>query len=318
MNGKFVIAKNLNELKQYGFRRIACAIGVFDGIHLGHQAVFRELLSLAKKTNAAPVVITFHPHPRAILTPENAPSLLYPQKEKARLIQSCGADALVRLPFTKPFSELSPEAFLDQCLHADGIELTGITVGKHWRFGIRASGDETVLRKRAEKEGFLFCPVREIRYRDHIVSSTAIRAAMTEGDLDLVTAMLGRPYEIFGIVEHGLGLAAKTLGAATANIKPESGILPPFGVYASMAHAEGKIMPSITSVGIAPTIRNEANPEPKAEVHIFGFDGDLYGKEISVELIASIRKEKKFDSVEALRTEIHKNIAEAAELLKRR
>lgn len=317
MDESFVIAKSVSELKQHGFRKIACAVGVFDGVHLGHQAVFRELIALAEQTQALPVVITFHPHPRTVLDPENAPSLLYPQKIKAQLIRSYGAKALVRIPFTKEFSELSPDEFLDHCLHADGIELTGVTVGSLWRFGKRASGGCDILRKRAETEGFLFRPVREVSLQGQIVSSTAIRKAMTDGKIDLVTAMLGRPYELFGTVEHGLGLAAEMLGAATANIEPETGILPPFGVYASMAHAEGKIMPSITSVGIAPTIRNERDPKPKAEVHIFGFDGDLYGKEISVELIAQIRKEKKFDSVDALRTEIHKNIAEAAALLER-
>lgn len=318
MDESFVITENLNSLKQHGFRRIACAIGVFDGVHLGHQAVLRELLELSKETASDPVVITFYPHPRSVLAPLNAPALLYPQAEKARLIRDRGAKALVRFRFTKEFAALSPDEFLDQCLHADGLELTGVAVGSCWRFGAKASGGRETLQRRAEQDRFIFRPVKEIHFGNHIVSSTAIRKAMAEGDLELVTSMLGRPYEIFGTVVHGMGLAGKILGAATANLEPEAGILPPFGVYATKAHLDGRILPSITSIGIAPTIRREEHPKPKVEVHIFDCDRDLYGRKLSVELIASVRKEKRFDSVDELRAEIHKNIAAAADLLKGR
>lgn len=318
MAASFIITQNLGQLKEYGISRVSAAIGVFDGVHLGHQLVLKELLALASESGTVPVVITFYPHPRSILTPDKAPSLLFPQHEKARLIHSYGAAALVRIPFTKEFASLSPDAFLDQCLNFPGVELKGLCVGSKWRFGTRASGTRDDLMRRAEQDHFLFRPVNEVMFQRRIVSSTAIRGAMAEGDLPTAAGMLGRRYRLFGTVVHGMGLAAKLLNAATANLEMETGVLPPFGVYATLARVEnsGRIYPSITSIGVAPTIRKEEHPQPKVEVHVFDRSLELYGKKMSIELVSCVRRELKFDSVEALKARIHKDIAAAAELLK--
>lgn len=318
MTESFIITQNLGQLRDSGISRVSAAIGVFDGVHLGHQRVLKELVELAVENETAPVVITFYPHPRSVLTPEHAPRLLFPQQEKARLIHHYGAAALVRIPFTKEFASLSPDAFLDQCLNFPGVELKGLCVGSKWRFGCHAAGSREDLMRRANQDGFQFRPVDELMFHHRIVSSTAIRGALAEGDLEMVTGMLGRRYRLFGSVVHGMGLAGKILNAATANLELDAGVLPPYGVYATLARVEGEEMalPSITSIGVAPTIRKEEHPQPKVEVHVFDRSLELYGKRVSVELVARVRGEQKFDSVEALKKQIHADIAVAAELLK--
>ncbi len=322
MAESFIIVQNLGQLKDFGISRVSAAIGVFDGVHLGHQRVLKELVGLAAESGSVPVVITFYPHPRSVLTPEKAPPLLFPQREKANLIRRYGAKALVRIPFTKEFASLSPDAFLDQCLHFSGVELKGLCVGSNWRFGCRAAGTREDLQRRARRNAFLFRPVDEVMFQRRIVSSTAIRGALAEGLLDLASGMLGRRYRLFGTVVHGLGLAGKVLDAATANLQLEAGVLPPYGVYAALAGVENaedgpeEMRPAIVSIGVAPTIRKEEHPLPKVEVHLLEKTESLYGKTLSVELVTRVRGEMKFDSVEALKTQIHADIAVAAELLK--
>ena len=243
--------------------------------------------------------------------------MLLPPEEKLRLLHAYGAQAIVTIPFTKEFAALSPDEFLDQCLHSGTVRLTGVCVGSAWKFGAKAAGSSADLKRRAKQDGFLFRPVDEVRYGDRIVSSTEIRKAVAEGDLQTASAMLKRNYRLFGTVEHGLGLAGRMLGAPTANLHLEAGVLPPFGVYAVYAETpEGERLPGIVNIGIAPTVRKEENLAPKVEVHIFGRSLDLYGKRLAVELVSNVRREKRFQSLEELRTQIHADIAAAAELLK--
>lgn len=314
---QILCTESLRELERHGIRQTAAAIGVFDGVHRGHQKVLETLLDIAETTHSVPVVITFRPHPRSILTPESAPPMLLPPEEKLRLLHAYGAQAIVTIPFTKEFAALSPDEFLDQCLHSGTVRLTGVCVGSAWKFGAKAAGSSADLKRRAKQDGFLFRPVDEVRYGDRIVSSTEIRKAVAEGDLQTASAMLKRNYRLFGIVEHGLGLAGRMLGAPTANLHLEAGVLPPFGVYAVYAETpEGERLPGIVNIGIAPTVRKEENPAPKVEVHIFGRSIDLYGKRLAVELVSNVRREKRFQSLEELRAQIHADIAAAAELLK--
>lgn len=314
---QILCTESLRELERHEIRQTAAAIGVFDGVHRGHQKVLETLLDIAETTHSVPVVITFRPHPRSILTPESAPPMLLPPEEKLRLLHAYGAQAIVTIPFTKEFAALSPDEFLDQCLHSGTVRLTGVCVGSAWKFGAKAAGSSADLKRRAKQDGFLFRPVDEVRYGDRIVSSTEIRKAVAEGNLQTASAMLKRNYRLFGIVEHGLGLAGRMLGAPTANLHLEAGVLPPFGVYAVYAETpEGERLPGIVNIGIAPTVRKEENPAPKVEVHIFGRSIDLYGKRLAVELVSNVRREKRFQSLEELRAQIHADIAAAAELLK--
>ncbi len=308
----------LSELKQYGITEVAAAIGVFDGVHRGHRSVLAELRRISEKTKAVPVVITFHPHPRSVLSGFQAPPLLIPEYEKLRLLHEAGAKAVVVLPFDLKFASLPPEVFLDRCLLGEDLILRGLCVGRRWRFGANAAGDRRLLEQRSKSDGFLFSAVPELTQNGHIVCSTAIRHAIAKGDLATAEQMLGRPYSLFGEVVHGLGLADKMLDSPTANLRPDAGVLPPFGVYATLAEISGDpaLHPSVTDIGVAPTIRTEAHPEPKIEVHFLDFRGNLYGKQISIRLMAGLREEKHFESPEQLRKQIVLDVASAREILK--
>lgn len=315
---RIIRTESLKSLSRYGINKAAAAIGVFDGVHRGHQKVLKTLLEIAERSNAVPVAVTFTPHPRSVLRPEAFPPLLFPEEEKIRLLHSCGAQAVVTIPFTREFAALTPDDFLDQCLHSGTVRLTGVCVGKSWRFGAEAAGSAVDLERRAHQDHFIFQPVDEVRYGSLVVSSTEIRKAVANGNLAEAEAMLGRPYALFGSVEHGMGLAGKLLGAPTANLHLEAGVLPPFGVYAVYAGPEDGTGrdPGIVNIGIAPTVRKEEHPQPKVEVHIFRKSLDLYGKRLAVDLIARVRPEQRFDSLDALRSQIQSDIAAAAGLLK--
>lgn len=315
---RIIRTDNLKSLSRFGINKAAAAIGVFDGVHRGHQKVLKTLLGIAERSHAVPVAVTFTPHPKRVLHPEMAPSLLFPEEEKIQLLARYGAQAVVTIPFTREFASLSPDHFLDQCLHSGTVRLTGVCVGQSWRFGANAAGSALDLERRAHLDHFIFEPVEEVRFGPLVVSSTEIRKAIAAGDLDGARAMLGRSYMLFGAVEHGMGLAGKLLGAPTANLHLEAGVLPPFGVYAVYAGPEDGSArdPGIVNIGIAPTIRKEEHPRPKVEVHIFNKSLDLYGKRLAVELVTRVRPEQKFDSLDALRAQIQTDIAAADRLLK--
>ena len=185
---RIIRTESLRDLSRYGITKAAAAIGVFDGVHRGHQKVLATLREIAQRTNSTPVVITFHPHPRSVLTPGAAPSLLYPQEEKLRLLRLYGAEAVVVIPFTQEFAALSPDQFLDQSLHSGTVKLTGVCVGRAWRFGAKAAGSYVDLERRAKLDRFVFSPVDEVTFGDGVVSSTEIRKAVAGGDSILTTS----------------------------------------------------------------------------------------------------------------------------------
>lgn len=303
--------EDLSELGKFGIDSVVVAIGVFDGVHEGHAKLLHELQKMAKELSAYPVAMTFFPHPRSVLFPENAPLLLLPPSEKIRLICRKGAKAVITLPFTKEFALLSPEDFLHQCLFGQDIQIKGICVGKNWKFGNKGKGDSRFLEKEAQKRGFLFKAVEELRKEDgKTVSSTAIREALANGELPEAEKMLGRPYQFYGIVEKGYQVATKELATPTANLKLQYGVLPPAGVYAAMVTVDGKEYPAAMNVGVAPTFEMRYGKiAPRIELHLLTPpEESLYGKYISAELLSFIRKEKKFDTPMLLKEQIMKDI----------
>ena len=315
---RFTVVKHIAELEKYGIRSAAVAAGVFDGVHLGHQQVLRAMLQIADLTGSAPVVLTFSPHPRSVLSGKKAPVLLLPKEEKYRLLHDAGAEAVVELNFTKEFAALSPECFLRQCLHSGNVAMKGLAVGSGWRFGAGAAGSCSDILEISQKEQFLFIPVPELQMDGEIVSSTRIRAAVSCGDLESARKMLGRSPAVYGTVVHGMGLAGPVLGFPTANVELSAGVIPAFGVYAVFIHVDGTIYPGAANVGVAPTIRKEAAPLPKFEVHIPDFSGDLYGKFVQVELIRRIRPEQKFDSPESLKKQMKLDLEQVRKCLDQR
>ena len=297
-------------LAEHGIRDVVFAIGTFDGLHRGHVAVVRAMLEESRRLNAVPAVLTFQPHPRAVLTPDNPPPLLMSRERKLSILSSLGVRAVVFLPFTKEFASLSPGDFLSRCLLAGPVHVRGICAGSLWRFGAHGAGDIAFLRQRANELGFVCRAVPEIRDEHGIVSSSKIREALVAGDVAFAAHCLGRRPAVSGVVVSGYGVAGSTLHCATANLDVRCGMLPANGVYASFAVVGNERFPAVVNIGVSPTFGSYGNSgQVRVEAHLLT-DGapDLYGKEMALGFAARIRGEHKFASPEELATRIQEDI----------
>ena len=304
-------------LADSGIRDVVFAIGTFDGLHRGHVAVVRAMLEESRRLNAVPAVLTFHPHPRAVLTPDNPPPLLMSRERKLSILASLGVRAVVSLPFTKEFAALSPEDFLSRCLLSGPVRVRGVCAGSQWRFGERCAGDIEYLKKRADELGFVCRSVREIRDERGIVSSTKIREALAAGDMEFAAHCLGRRPAVSGVVVSGYGVAGNTLHCATANLDVRCGMLPANGVYAAFAVVGPDRFPAVVNIGVAPTFDSYGNGgKIRVEAHLLT-DGapDLYGREMALGFAARIRGEHKFGSPEELAVRIQEDIRLARAIL---
>ena len=319
MNGKrknndIIEAVSIEALANHAMHRIAVAVGVFDGVHIGHVHLLSRLKQMAEKCNAEPVVLTFFPHPRKVLFPQEPPALLIPNSKKTELFAEQGIHAVVTLPFTKQFAELSADEFLSDCLYAPDIEIAGICVGSKWRFGRGGEGNAETIHRFADIHGFLFDPVEELLLDGAPVSSTRIRRAVSSGLLEDAAKMLGRNYSLTGNVIHGDAHGASVLNCPTANIRISDGILPPDGVYAGYAFYDGARFPAAVSIGKAPTFGGKKDFESVIEVHLLGFNGDLYGVKMEIEFLKYIREIRCYSSTEKLKEQIKKDIAAVKQL----
>jgi len=303
--------KQIKDLSRCGITRAAVAIGVFDGVHRGHQKLLTELFAVSAELDCCPVVMTFFPHPRSLLT-ENPPNLLYSCDEKIRLLHRYGVKAVVTVEFTRQFASLTPEKFLEQSVFTGDVPIEAICVGKNWRFGAKAAGNAEFLEHMAAKKNFRFRAVEELCLETgQTVSSTAIRDAVGSGRLDLAEWMLGRRYSLFGKVVHGYHNAGEKLNAPTANLQISDGVLPPCGVYAGIAHLSAdEHFPAAVNIGVAPTFGEQYGKiSPRIEVHLLdGFSGSLYGRKMELELAGFVRPERKFPDISALKQQITKDI----------
>jgi riboflavin kinase/FMN adenylyltransferase len=300
----FINVSSLGELAEYGIERAAVAIGVFDGVHKGHQLLIKELLEMTAGNGAAPVAVTFFPHPRAVLKPEGHPGLLISPEKRIELLHSHGIKAVVTIPFTREFASLEPELFIKHSLISSNIELKGICVGAKWRFGAGGRGGSDTLKKFASAGHFEFRAVRELVIDGEEVSSTGIRHAVFSGLLGHAGKMLGRNYSLAGRVESGRHLAGPELEHPTANIKIEYGIIPPNGVYAAFTEIEGYKYPVAVAVGVSPTFNYANNTNPRVEAHVIGFQGDLYGKKLEAVLLEYLREERSYSRKKELKEQI--------------
>jgi riboflavin kinase/FMN adenylyltransferase len=299
---------SLDELHKHGFEIVSAAIGVFDGVHLGHRHLLNTLMKDAAKFGARPVALTFFPHPRKIICPEQEFGLLLPHEQKVRLLHEAGMDAVVTIPFTSEFSKLTPEDFLNAFLSPERMRLCSVCVGSKWKFGQDGSGSVGAIAKFAKNNEFFIRTVNELKMDGAIVSSTAIRRAVAGGDLVLAEKMLGRPYSIFGKVAKGLSFASNTLGFPTANLDIKSGILPPEGVYSGIAVLPDKEYKAAISIGTAPSAPREKKRELLVEAHILDFSGILYGKELEIRFGRYIREQRFFSNIKILREQIANDV----------
>jgi riboflavin kinase/FMN adenylyltransferase len=287
------------------------AIGAFDGVHLGHQAVISTSARHAHSEDGTPVVVTFDPHPAKVLRPESPPHLITSTPHKIALIRALGVGHLLIIPFDKNFAQTEPEDFVAQ-LTESAKPLCEICVGHEWSFGKNRAGNLALLRKLGSRLHFNVVGIPPVKVNGAVVSSTAIRARIERGDFAGAAAMLGRDYTILGTVKEGSKLG-RQLGFPTANLSAHSEQFPPNGVYFVEAWFEGVLHHGVVNVGFRPTVSGE-KAERVIEVHLLDFHRDIYGADIEIKFMQFLRPEKKFESVEALGKQIAADVKKAREL----
>lgn len=284
------------------------AIGVFDGVHLGHKAVIEHALEDAKKAGGTAVVVTFDPHPMRTLRPDHAPRLLTSTPHKIRLIRDLGITHLLVIHFDEAFAATTAEDFI-MSLHDACKPLRGICVGHQWLFGKNRTGNLDMLKTWGDKLGFDEVGVHAVKVDDEVVSSTLIRAKVEAGELRDAARFLGREFTVFGTVIEGNHLG-RQLGFPTANLSTHNEQFPPNGVYAVEASHEGKTYRGVVNIGVRPTIANQ-NGERLLELYIFDFDRSIYGDDIEVVFRKFLRPEMKFAGLDALKAQIARDVQEA-------
>jgi riboflavin kinase/FMN adenylyltransferase len=289
------------------------AIGVFDGVHRGHQAVISTSADHARAANGTPIVVTFDPHPEKVLRPEKAPHLLSATQHKITLIKNLGVGHLLVIKFDKQFAATEPEDFVNE-LVTTSKPLREICVGHEWSFGKNRRGNLQLLKKLGSKFNFQVVGVPPVKANGEVVSSTAIRRAIENGDLAKAAAMLGREYTILGTVTRGDNLGKK-IGFPTANLSAHSEQFPPDGVYAAEAKIDNELHRGVINLGVRPTVSGNKS-ERVLEVHLFDFSRDIYGRDVEVRFVKFLRSEKKFESVDALVAQIRRDVEEARELFR--
>lgn len=293
---------------QPGTCKVCAAIGVFDGVHLGHQQIIRQTINDARQHEALALVVTFDKHPNTVVAPDRVPPLIYSRPQKLRAIEALGGEALLEIPFDKSFSQQTGEQFI-RSLARDLGKIQSICVGADFVFGHQRSGNVALLKTLGGEIGFQVHGLAAIALDGETVSSTRIRDTIRAGDFDAASQMLGRAYSLAGNVVRGDQLGRK-LGFPTANLDTTGLLLPPNGVYAAHASVEGKSFRAVLNIGLRPTVAQPAAP-PRVEVHLLEFAGELYGEEIEVAFAAKLRDEKKFSSLDELKSQIARDIAEA-------
>ena len=274
-------------------------IGIFDGVHKGHQAILKKAAKEAKRSRLKSVVITFNPHPVKVLNPAAKIPLLISLEHRIKLIKGAGIDDCRILKFTKAFSKMTAEEFIKKIL-IEKLNLKVLVAGENFLFGFKEKGDKGLLKKLSRIYNFKFYSIPPLKIYGDFVSSTRIRKAIERGDLRLASKLLGRPVTILGAVVKGKRIG-RAIGFPTANIDPHHESIPPSGVYSVDVILGEKLHRGILNI----STRNIV------EAHIFNFNKNIYGKDIEVIFKQKIREEKKFNSLEALQRQIHLDIQKA-------
>ena len=288
------------------------AIGVFDGVHRGHQAVISTSAGHAESAGGTPVVVTFDPHPEKVLRPGRAPHLLTATQHKTALIRDLGVSHLLIIKFDKEFAATEPEDFVRK-LVTHSKPLREICVGHEWSFGKNRRGNLDLLKKLGAGFEFQVVGVPPVKANGEVVSSTAIRQAVERGDFAKAAEMLGREYTILGTVVRGDDLGNK-IGFRTANLSAHSEQFPPNGVYLAEARIDDRLYPGVINLGIRPTVSGQKS-ERVLEIHLLDFDSDIYGKDVEVRFLRYLRPEKKFENIDALVSQITSDVRQAREIL---
>ena len=291
---------------------VALAIGNFDGVHRGHQALLAQLVAAARRHILTPAVMTFEPHPRELFTPDSAPARVANLRDKIAALAAAGIERVFIQHFNHRFARLSPEQFIDDVLGA-GLNTRWLLVGDDFRFGARRAGDVELLRARAATHGYQVEQLATVLEHGVRVSSSEVREALAAGDLAHAAALLGRPYAISGRVLHGRKLG-RDLGFPTLNLRLAHKRPAAHGIFAVKVHGLGeRPRPGVASIGLRPTVDDTGRW--LLEVHLFDFAQQVYGKLVRVELVHKLRDETKYESLDALRAAIRSDADTARALL---
>ncbi len=307
------IIQRLHQITQ-PLRNPALTIGNFDGVHEGHQVLFRKVCELADRLQGQSAVMTFDPHPIRVMQPGNGPPLITPTEQKLELIARAGIDVAICLPFTPEFAAITAEDFVRRIL-VERIGVREIVVGYDYSFGAGRRGDIPLLKAMGRSLGFGVHVVDPITIDGVLVSSTSIRNLVRNGDLGRARVLLGRDYQIRGTVVRGAGRGASLLGFPTANLVPVDELVPREGVYAVRVHLDGRIYQGVTNIGRNPTFGEN---EISIETHLLGFSGDLVGKTIRIDFLDRLRDEKAFSTIEELSDQIARDIGRAEDVFQSR
>jgi riboflavin kinase/FMN adenylyltransferase len=276
------------------------ALGNFDGVHRGHRKILDRVRRVAGERGATPVVMTFDPHPPRVVRPDKAPPLLMTTAQRLEAIAAAGLHGAAIVRFTRELSHWDPEMFVKTVL-VDWMHVAEVWVGANFLFGHDRTGNFSLLRVLGGRYGFRAEKIDPVRYKDFVVSSTRIRRLVSEGRVDEAGALLGHQYYIDGSVVQGDRRGA-AIGFPTANLCTENELLPPHGVYATTITIGGVVRPSVTNIGVRPTV--DSSGRTTIETHIFDFQSDIYGASVRVGFVQRLRDERAFESIDALRGQI--------------
>jgi riboflavin kinase / FMN adenylyltransferase len=285
-------------------------IGNFDGVHLGHQVIFRTLCRRAREIGGTSLVLTFDPHPLKVLAPERCPLLITPTAKKLSIMRGCGLDVIVCLPFTQGLADLTPVAFVEEVL-VGTIGIREIYVGYNFAFGKGRQGSIALLQELGQHHGFRVHIVEPIAVKGRVVSSSMIRQWIQEGSVDEAALLLGRLYSITGTVVEGYQ-KGRELGFPTANVRPPDELIPGRGVYAVMVDWREQRYEGVANIGFNPTF---GRTQLSVEIHLFDFSQQLYGEAVEVSFVKKIRDERAFPSVTDLVKQINQDVETAHTLL---
>jgi riboflavin kinase/FMN adenylyltransferase len=305
-----------------GWGHCVVTIGVFDGIHRGHQSIIAEAVRTAAERGVPSVLITFVPHPSEVVRPGSHPAVLTTIVRRAELVEDLGVDVFLPLQFTLDFSRMPPDEFIHQAL-VDRLHASAVIVGENFRFGHKAAGDVAMLTRLGQRFGFTTNGVSLLAEDDTVLSATYVRSCVTAGDMRTAGAVLGRPHRIDGVVERG-DQRGRGLGFPTANLRTDPWTaVPADGVYAGRVVRldewgrtvpGGELGPAAISIGTNPTFEVR---QRRVEAYVLDFDGDLYGSTLGVEFVERLRGMERFDGVDSLVAQMHADVEQTRTLLSR-
>lgn len=289
-----------------GGRPVCAALGIFDGVHCGHQAVLGQAVQAAREQGGRALAVTFDRHPNVVVAPDRVPPFIQSLEHRLRLFSDLGLDAALVIPFDEPFSRRPAEAFIGDLARDIGA-LRNIAVGEGFTFGYRRGGTVELLRQLGHQLGFEVHALPPVHLAGQPVRSTRIRECIRTGELAAAAQQLGRPYSVFGRVLHGDRLGRR-LGFPTANVEISGLVVPPSGVYAARVAVGSSRHPAVLNLGCRPTL-GQPHPRTRLEVHLLDFEADLYDQRIEVWFDTHLRDERAFPSLDALRDQIRQDVA---------